>query len=285
MIQDLRVTTIVENTVRQADLLAEHGLAFWVEADRHRILFDTGQGRVLRPNAGLLGIRLDSADAIALSHGHFDHTGGLAGLLDTPRKLDLYLHPAALRPKYARQQRPPHREIGVPDMDEGFLRSRVQRLTWTARPTALFPDIYLTGEVPRQNDFEDTGGPFYLDEACTRPDPLPDDQALYVDTVAGLVVILGCAHAGVVNTLDYITRLTGRRQVHAVLGGMHLGRARGERLEATADALKRYGVKVLAPAHCTGIRAVTYLRTELPDQCVDCSVGSSFTFPGSSTRS
>ena len=134
----------------------------------------------------------------------------------------------------------------------------------------------MTGEIPRRNAFEDTGGPFYLDRACTEPDPLLDDQALYIETSAGLVVVLGCAHAGVVNTLDYIAELTGRQQVYAVLGGMHLVRASAERLEATVEALKRYGVQKIGTAHCTGMRAATYLWSRLPDQCFECSVGSVF---------
>ena len=279
MIENLRITVLAENTVRRADLMAEHGLAYWIEADGHRILFDTGQGMVLRHNCEQLGIHLHKADAVALSHGHFDHTGGLAYVLDCHDGVNLFLHPAALEQKYSREKEPPNRDIGIPDFNEETLRRRTQSLTWTRGPTELFDGVYLTGEIPRRTGFEDTGGPFYLDRECTMPDPLLDDQALYVETKAGVVVVLGCAHAGVVNTLDTIVELTGRKKIHVVLGGMHLHRANGKRLEATAVAFERHGVEILGPIHCTGSSATAFLRNRFGRRCVECPVGSSFAFP------
>ena len=128
--------------------------------------------------------------------------------------------------------------------------------------------------------FEETGGPFYLDESCTEPDPLLDDQALYVETRAGLVVVLGCAHAGTVNTLDYVAELTGGRPIVALLGGMHLVRAGKSRLDATIAALKRHNVERIGAAHCTGMPATAYLWSQLPGQCFECAAGSTFNFDG-----
>ncbi len=276
VIDDLRITVLAENTVRRADLLAEHGLALWIEADGRRILFDTGQGGVLRHNAEHLEIPLDDAEMLVISHGHFDHTGGLENVLKSNGHVDLYLHPAALKEKYHRENTPPHRSIGT-GLDEQALRRRTQSLIWTREPTELTAGVHVTGEIPRRNDFEDTGGPFYLGRSCTEPDPLPDDQALYVETPAGTIVVLGCAHAGVVNTLDYVAELTDRDRVYAVLGGMHLVRATARRLEATVAALKRYGVQRVGPAHCTGMGAATCLWSQLPGKCFECPVGSVFT--------
>jgi 7,8-dihydropterin-6-yl-methyl-4-(beta-D-ribofuranosyl)aminobenzene 5'-phosphate synthase len=276
MIENLRITVLAENTVRAPNLLAEHGLAFWIEAGGHRILFDTGQGRVLCQNARQLDIPLHAAEIIVVSHGHFDHTGGLKSVLESRAHTKLYLHPASLEEKYGRRKTPPHREIGAPYVDVQTLRRQGCVLTWTVTPTELVRGVHVTGEIPRRNASEDVGGPFYLDRACTKPDPLLDDQALYMETSAGLVVVLGCAHAGVVNTLDYITDLTDRHQVYAVLGGMHLVRASKERLEVTVEALRRYGVQKIGTAHCTGMRAVTYLWSHLPEQCFECCVGSVF---------
>ena len=167
MIDDLRITVLAENTVRQANLLAEHGLALWVEADGRRILFDTGQGKVLRQNAERLEIPLDFAEMLVISHGHFDHTGGLKDVLSAAKQIDLYLHPAALNKKYYRKKTPPHRSIGIAGFDERTLRGRTQSLTWTREPTELMAGVHVTGEIPRRSDFEDTGGPFYRDESCT----------------------------------------------------------------------------------------------------------------------
>ena len=277
MIDRMQITVLSENTARGVDVLAEHGLALWIEADGRRILFDTGQGKVLRHNAQQMDVPLHEADVIVISHGHFDHTGGLKDVLDSAAEVDLYLHPAALDAKYHQEKNPPHRSIGIPQLDEPMLRQRVCNLVWTRRPTEVTRGVHVTGEIPRRTDFEETGGAFYLDDACTEPDPLLDDQALYLETRAGLVVVLGCAHAGAVNTLDYVVQLTGGEPIVAVLGGMHLVRANKERLDATVAAFQRHGVQRIGAAHCTGLPATVYLWSQLPGRCFECSVGSTFT--------
>jgi 7,8-dihydropterin-6-yl-methyl-4-(beta-D-ribofuranosyl)aminobenzene 5'-phosphate synthase len=138
--------------------------------------------------------------------------------------------------------------------------------------------IFVTGEIPRQNAFENTGGRFFLDAACTRPDPLLDDQALFFDTADGLVVLLGCGHAGVVNTLDYVQRLTDGRPIHTILGGLHLGTASPERIGKTIAAFRRWDLRQLSPCHCTGMSAMAQLWTAFPARCSSCAVGASWVF-------
>jgi 7,8-dihydropterin-6-yl-methyl-4-(beta-D-ribofuranosyl)aminobenzene 5'-phosphate synthase len=278
MIENLRIAILVENCVRGSRLLAEHGLAFWIEADGESIVFDTGQGQVIGHNAEQLEIPLNTARYVVISHGHFDHTGGLDQVLGPGREVDLFIHPAALHAKYHRSDQPPHRNIGISKLDEAVLRGWVRKLVWTREPVEIMPAVFVTGEVPRRNDFEDTGGPFYLDPECQTPDPLVDDQALFIETPAGIVVVLGCAHAGVVNTLDYIAQLTGRQQFAAVLGGMHLVHANDVRLEATVAALRRYDVQQIGAAHCTGLPATVHLWSQLPGRCFECSVGTTWTW-------
>jgi len=118
-----------------------------------------------------------------------------------------------------------------------------------------------------------TGGPFYRDEACGQAEDLADDQALVIDSPAGLVELLGCAHAGVVNTLTYVLSLTGRTRVHAVIGRMHLLRASAQRIETTAAALVGFGVDEIAPCHCTGFDSTSYFRHSFAGRCIQCSVG------------
>ena len=136
----------------------------------------------------------------------------------------------------------------------------------------------MTGPVPRLTDFEDTGGPFFLDEACTRPDPLEDDQSVFLDTTEGTVVLLGCAHSGIINTLRYIRQLTDNHPIQAVIGGMHLVGASSHRIERTIEELKRIGVERLAPAHCTGMPATVALWNAFPGRCQACPVGTRFEF-------
>ena len=163
---DGEITVLVENTSGGRGLLGEHGLSFWIVVGDRRVLFDTGQGKVLLNNARRLGIRLDQVDAIALSHGHYDHTGGLGDVLRNSRATSVYTHPAAFEAKYARNSDGSARDIGMPALDEQMVRDMAE-LVLVKGPTAICGGLRLTGPVPRTTDFEDTGGPFFKDRACS----------------------------------------------------------------------------------------------------------------------
>jgi 7,8-dihydropterin-6-yl-methyl-4-(beta-D-ribofuranosyl)aminobenzene 5'-phosphate synthase len=273
MIKRLRVTVLADNCVAARDLLAEHGLSMLIEADGRRILFDTGQGKVLRANADALGISLSPLDAVVLSHGHDDHTGGLAGLLREVSPAAIFLHPAAMQPKYAKSENPPHRSIGTPESSRQALDAVQDRIVWTRSATEVVPGVWCTGEIPRLPVNEETPTGFFLDADCRAPDPIADDQALFIDTPNGLVVIAGCAHAGVVSMLDRVSALTGHTQGLALAGGLHLGRATYNELEASANAIGRRNFQILAPCHCTGMRAQSYLRARFHSRVQDVGVG------------
>ncbi|HOZ49794.1 MAG TPA: MBL fold metallo-hydrolase, partial [Candidatus Hydrogenedentes bacterium] len=267
-----RITVLVENTATGLGLLSEHGLSFWIEHGGQRILFDTGQGYVLKNNARRLNVSIESADALVLSHGHYDHTGGLKGVLELGGSFQIFLHPVALAPRYARLPDGTSREIGMPQSCIEAVHPS-PRLTYTEAPTEVRSGVYVTGPVPRQTDFEDAGGPFFADPACRQPDEFPDDQALYFDTPRGTVVVLGCAHAGIVNTLRYVQVLTKNRPVHAVIGGTHLVAASPERMDKTVEELRRIDMQRLMPAHCTGFPAMARLWQEFPCQYAPCPTG------------
>lgn len=273
MIQRLRLTVLADNFVATAQLLAEHGLSILIEADDRRILFDTGQGKVLCASAGSLAIRLAPLDAVVLSHGHYDHTGGLAYLLQEVNSSAICLHPAALQLKYAKSESSPGRSIGIPECSRQALEAVKGRIVWTRSATEIVPSVWCTGEIPRLPVNEQKEKAFFLDADCSEPDPLADDQALFIETANGLVVIAGCAHAGVLNTLDHISELTGNKEIFALLGGLHLGQATHEELEATASAIGRRNCRILAPSHCTGMTAPSYLRARFHSLVQDVGVG------------
>jgi len=278
MSEQVHITVLVEDTVNARGLQAEHGLAFHVQTGRHQLLFDTGQSDLLIHNARKLNVGLENVEAIILSHGHYDHTGGLAAVREIAPRARCYVHPDALQPKFAGNPDGTSRAAGMSQASLQAIRESAQPALWTSKPTEVLDGIFVTGAIPRTNDFEDTGGHFFLDEACTRPDPLADDQSLFFDTRNGLVVLLGCGHAGVVNTIDCICQVTGNRRIYAVIGGLHLLTASPERIEKTVDAFRRWNVRQIASAHCTGMPAMARLWTAFPDRCFSCAVGARMTF-------
>jgi len=276
---DLKTTVLAENTGQGHGLLAEHGLSFWIEVARSKVLFDTGQGLVLRQNAERLGIRLDSVDTIVLSHGHYDHTGGLADALEQTEGARVFAHPAAFTPKFARNQDGTARDIGMAESIKQTVRSKAS-LHWVETPTEIGDGIWCTGPIPRTNNYEDTGGAFFRDDGCSEPDEIQDDQATFLEMESGTVVILGCAHAGIINTLHFIRTLTANRPIHAVLGGMHLLHASPQRMETTIAELRRLDIERLIPCHCTGFAAMAHLWNEFLGHCETIHVGSVVHFEG-----
>ncbi|MBC8206856.1 MAG: MBL fold metallo-hydrolase [Kiritimatiellaeota bacterium] len=267
----LKITILVENTAGKLGVLAEHGLSFLIETGGEKILFDTGQGFVLKHNLKRLFQGLENVKTVVLSHGHYDHTGGLSAALSMMNNPAIYSHPAAIQPKFGRNADGSARFIGMSELNkDALLHSNWIR---TTQPIELSGGLRLTGTVPRIASFEDTGGPFYRDAACTYPDPIEDDQAAFIGTGHGTVVILGCAHAGVVNTLRYIQSLTDNRPIHTVIGGMHLHSASEERIHRTLTALRELNVRRMFPCHCTGFAAAARLASEFPGQVSACPVG------------
>lgn len=273
------ITTVCDNTVRDRDLLGEHGLSVLVETPEVRVLFDTGSGLTLLHNAEKIGIDLSRIDVVALSHGHDDHTSGLKPLLlSIKRELRVYGHPDIFTPKHKIKKG--HRPvfIGIPQsrdelesLGAGFYLNRA--------PTEITPNLILTGEIPRTEACEEPEGEFYLvtkDE--TQPDRLLDDQALLVKTSDGLVVILGCAHSGVANTLKRAVEVGEDERVLAVIGGFHLHKVTDGRLRFTVRMLEELGVKRLAPCHCTGLKATAALTYAFRENLVPNHVGVTFEF-------
>lgn len=276
------VTILSENTVRGAGLLGEHGLAYWIDTGTHRVLFDTGQGMALQNNAAKLGIDLGSADAIVLSHGHYDHVSGLPAALKEAPGAELWMHPAATDPKFIRGENGRARRISTDFMElANFGTSRiVHRVT---KPAEVVPGIWLTGEVPRTNDFEDVGGPFFLDEEMEKPDPIADDMSIYLPEADRLSVIFGCAHAGSINTLNHILEQTGNLPVDTLIGGLHLAAASSGRMERTVSALQALVPKRMGFCHCTGAHAVHRLWCEFPEAFVEIHAGKRMILSGAST--
>lgn len=264
----LRITILVDNEPGQ-DLESEHGLSLWVESEGTRLLFDTGQGGVFLRNARRLSIPLESADAIVLSHGHYDHAGGLAQAMEVAPRARLVLHSGSLVERYSRSSQGTDREVGVPQHSRLAVETApAGRVHWVETPTLLSPRMGVTGTIPRDASYEDVGGPFFLARGGERPDPILDDQALWIHTQGGVVACLGCGHSGIVNTLSWVRALAGMSRIRAVLGGFHLLSASSARLEETLDALEDLDPALVVPCHCTGRTAMRALKSRLGDDRV-----------------
>ena len=251
----MTILTLVENTVQKLGLIAEHGLSFLIAAPGGDILFDTGQGFALIPNARRMIIDLRRISSVVLSHGHCDHTGGLSQFMAEIGPRSVFAHPSAFSRKYSNKLGE-FRSIGVPESREALEHAGMQFRTCT-QPVVVAPGVLATGPIPRVTDFEQVP-PHFLTDAPDGSgivqDFLEDDQALILDQRDGPVLVLGCGHSGIANTLLYATELTGTNRFSMVIGGTHLIDAEETRLEQTLEFLRQFEIMRIAPCHCTGPR-------------------------------
>lgn len=266
----MELTVLVDNnTLIDRYLLGEPGLAFLLRDGDRRLLFDCGYSGVLCHNADRLGVDLCALDTIVLSHGHLDHSWGLAHLLAlyTGRATEnrpvvrptLVAHPEALAPK----RLPEGLAIGSLLSRNALAEHMTLRLS--AAPLALTDRLLYLGEIPRVTDFENAPAMgLRQTSAGPVPDLLPDDTALAYRGKDGLIVITGCAHAGIANTVLQARALTGETRVAAIIGGLHLLDPSPERLAATVGFLRQTGVAALYPCHCTSLAAKIALTQAAP---------------------
>jgi 7,8-dihydropterin-6-yl-methyl-4-(beta-D-ribofuranosyl)aminobenzene 5'-phosphate synthase len=263
----IRITTLSENTASHGDFFGEWGLSVLVETEEITVLLDTGKSYSMTYNADTLGIDPNRIERVVLSHGHFDHTGGLRHLLRRMKKrVEVIAHPDVWQPKYARREGEADRYIGIP-FQQDELESVGAAFQLTSQPVRISKGVMTTGEIPMVTDFEQIdNGLFVKDGSAWKPDKVMDDQALIVKAKQGLAVLLGCAHRGIINTLYHAQQIAGTEEIHTVLGGAHLLRASEERLRQTIDALKELGVQRIGLCHCTDLPAAALLAREFGDK-------------------
>jgi 7,8-dihydropterin-6-yl-methyl-4-(beta-D-ribofuranosyl)aminobenzene 5'-phosphate synthase len=275
----INITTLAENTA-EPGFLAEWGLSMFIEADGLNVLFDTGMGVAAVHNAQLFGIDLAKVDKIVLSHGHRDHTGGLREVLMRMKKnVEIIAHPDIWAAKYSRRGKNREQFSGLPFRRE-LLENLGARFNMTREPMYLTDRFLTTGEIPMLSEYEDIdSGLFDKETGEMLPDELKDDLSLVIDADYGLVVILGCAHHGIINTLKQARKLTGKELIYAAIGGTHLLNASRERLVKTAADLKSLGVQYLGVSHCTGFEASAYLAREFGERFFLNNSGSKWALP------
>jgi 7,8-dihydropterin-6-yl-methyl-4-(beta-D-ribofuranosyl)aminobenzene 5'-phosphate synthase len=268
---------------------AEHGLAYFVEividGRTSSCIFDFGlDPRGVINNAKLLKIDLRKANAFILSHGHFDHWTGAIEILKERGGLSMegvqfYVGEEAFLHRYSRR-------TGADDlMDIGQLNKQAiqesgVRVTEVKTPTQIIPGCYSTGKIEQVTDYERVPPSLLVErEGRIQPDDFRGEQALFFNVKGkGLVVLSGCAHTGIVNTIKQARKAAGITKVHAVIGGFHLINAKPEVIQSTVAYIKETGPDFIAPAHCTGFEAIVAFSVAMPEEFILNTAGTQYTF-------
>lgn len=279
------IKILCENTTASPlGIIGEHGFSVLIEKDDQQILFDTGQGLGLENNAKRMGVDLSRVMTLVLSHGHYDHTGGLPVALYPPRGVRIVAHPEIFSAKYAEIETP--RGKATPFVGTRFRREFLEHslgadFDFKSDPAEIAPGILYSGQIPRETAFEKPDPRLKVEKGGELvTDPLNDDVSLMIETDSGPVVILGCAHSGMINTLNHLARLTGHQKFQAVIGGTHLG-FMGEpvpQFEQSMDELEAFQPELVAVSHCTGQKGAALCCNRFGERFAFASAGWSYTF-------
>ena len=281
----LKITVLVTKLAGDAhEGVGEWGYSALVEVDGHKIVYDTGASpNVALTNARLLKVNLSDVDEVILSHNHWDHVGGLMSLRNELKAAN----PKALSHAHvgARIFEPRLNDAG--DDQNGLRAIRAEYIAGGGeflvhdKPTEIYPGVWFTGPVPRNNPEKNwIPGLSLKTPGGLVEDNVPEDSALIFDTAEGIVILTGCAHAGIVNITQYARALLGNKPIVAIVGGLHLFAASDQAVDWTASTLKAYDVVSLLAGHCTGLEATYKLRQVLGltrKTAVVSAVGSSYT--------
>ena len=272
---DVRITVLAENSVvKPFGIIGEHGFSAFVETPDFNFLFDTGQGKALVNNALTLKKDLSSIKFLYLSHGHYDHTGGLESLLKIKSPLTVYTHKDAFLKRYW-SKNDVKIYVGIP-FSKAYLESLGADFIYEKGFREIEKGIYSSGEVERKTKIEKIDEEMKVENKNGElvQDQIWDDFSLAIDTSKGLVVIFGCAHSGIVNILNHFINKTGKKEIYAVIGGTHLGFATDKQINETLEVIDKYNIKKVGASHCTGLEVGAKLYSKLKDRFFFAGAGS-----------
>ena len=261
----MRITILCENLVGRLVGSGEHGFSVFIETHQGNFLFDTGNGHSIVANSLALDKDLKTIKRIILSHGHYDHSGGLPEVLKLKGKVDVHVHPDVFIDRihvFQEQGEEKKRFVGLP-FKKSYLEFLGANFLFNEAFTEVEKKIFLTGEVPRGTAFEKPDLKLFSEkDGKLGRDTFADDQSLVMDTEKGLFLILGCAHSGLINIINHVVGKTGKERFHAILGGTHLDFLTPEQLEETIQVLKKMDIERIGASHCTGMRAAFRFHQE-----------------------
>ncbi len=253
----VEITILADNKVielRPQGLKAEWGFSALIEKDSDLILFDTGQTGIAFEN--LLLLKKDIPEKIVLSHGHYDHTGGLIEFITSSKnEVKIYVHPDAFLPRIYKGE-----YIGIP-----FPKERLEYLATVIEhkdPVKISNNVWALGEIPRKYKTALLADSYVIRDGKKESDKILDDQSLAIKTEKGVILILGCCHSGLENTIEYAQEVAGD-EVKYIIGGTHLIAYTDAEIRELAKKLK---IEMIAPCHCTGLKAEFLLKELLGDK-------------------
>lgn len=270
------ISVLVDNTATDSSLRSEHGFSCAVRLRNGNMwLWDSGATGAFFDNAKAMGVDVLSARGLALSHGHWDHAGGVATLLRQGFTGSVYAHPEFSRKRYDIEDGKPARPIGIPDLPSGMELPDVRGLSDGMH---LDDGITVITDIPRTPGLFEAIEGFYLDPEGREQDHVPDDASLVLSTPMGTVLLLGCCHSGVANTLNHLREEYGLDSLYAVVGGTHLMDATDDIIKESANAFRAFDVQHIYPAHCSGEKGFAGLNELLPGRVHPIGSGTVLTF-------
>jgi 7,8-dihydropterin-6-yl-methyl-4-(beta-D-ribofuranosyl)aminobenzene 5'-phosphate synthase len=279
VIEKMKLTVLVDDSKNplKPNIVAKHGLSFLIETKKGdketTVLLDTGPSPdVILHNTDEMNLGLSKIKALLLSHGHYDHAGGLIGVLKRIRKQTIIIaHPRAFDPKFAYD---PCIKSTSPIFGANEVMASGGALLLAKNPVRIADGITSSGEVERHSSFEKVKGFWTVRDETFTKDNMIDDQSLIVSIKGkGLAILAGCAHSGIVNTVKRAQKVTGIRSIHAIVGGFHLKGADQESIKSTVDELLRFEPKIIGPCHCTGTNAINTFTEVFGNRCKPLRVG------------